>query len=100
MPPEILAIIITSSISTVTIVVSILAVFISLSKKIDNVKNELTSLNSKFDRLDERQIATNQRISKLETDVKDDIKELKNDSKTIISKAIDKISTPAAASLL
>ena len=93
MPTEILAIIITSSVSTITIVVSILVVFISLSKKID-------ALNSKFDRLDERQIATNQRIDKFEIDIKDDIKEIKTDNKAFISKAIDKIGTSIAASML
>ena len=78
-----------------------------LSKEITNFKIETTNnfsimndrlskIESHLDISDERYTITNQRVDKLETD----IKEIKVEHTTAINKFIDKLSVPAAASLL
>jgi len=83
------------NIDTIIIIIAIfaaqsvpLALFLNLSKKIDNMKDEIRILNSKFDLLEERHKTTNirltdtqQQINKIETDFKTDIKDLKIEQK-------------------
>jgi tetrahydromethanopterin S-methyltransferase subunit G len=77
---------------------------IKIESKLDIIDERYTTTNKK---IDEYVVTSTQRTDKIETDIKEfkseiktDIKELKADNKNIISKAIDKMGTPTAATIL
>ncbi|MCL2040392.1 MAG: hypothetical protein FWG85_08215 [Bacteroidetes bacterium] len=114
MDSNLIVLISATSLSTIMIIVAMFTLFQNLTKKIDDVKTELTKkidaindritkleilvekLNSKFGIVEERNTATNNRVSKLETEVKEfkienktELKEQQNTFKEIINKITD-----------
>jgi len=105
-------------IGIIAIFITFIGFFINLSNKIDkktdSIKDELVAfkiettnnfsimndclskIESRLAISDERYTTTNQRVDKLETD----IKEIKIEHTTAINKFIDKFSVPATASML
>ena len=93
-------------IALVGIFATLMAMFIAiisqnanLSKKIDdlrdrmiNVEAEIKILNSKFDGLEEKYVATNKRVD----EAKDDIKEIRTENKTLINKVLDVLTQKTA----
>jgi DNA-binding protein H-NS len=60
-----------------------------MDKKFDAIQTALNNLNSKFDRLDERQISTAQRIDKLENQVNTELKEQRAEGNKLFNRVLD-----------
>ena len=78
-----------NSITPIATLITMIAGFIAIIKFLFSLKDEISKLSSKFDRLDERQNATSQRVDKLENKVYEELKEQRTENQKLTNKFVD-----------